>query len=114
MIFLFGIVGLLMIGLSIPLMRRRVGPNRLYGLRVAETLESEEVWYEANARSGRDLLWLGVAILLLAVGLDFIPWRSDAHYALTLSALVIAGTLLFAARCWLTAKAVKRQLDERG
>ena len=47
----FALTGLLLAGLAVPLMRRRVPPNGLYGLRVAATFADEEVWYEANARS---------------------------------------------------------------
>ena len=51
MIFFFWFLGLVFIALAIPLLRRKVGPNHLYGLRVKETLENEDVWYEANARN---------------------------------------------------------------
>ena len=64
---LFAAVGLLMVGLAIPLMRRRVAPNGTYGLRIAATFADEWVWYEANARSGRDLAIFGVIQSLVAV-----------------------------------------------
>ena len=47
--FLNLVVGLLIVGLSIPLIRRRVKPNRLYGFRTPKTMSSEQIWYEANA-----------------------------------------------------------------
>lgn len=58
---------LLVIGLAIPLMRRRIGPNALYGLRVPATFASESVWYEANARSGRDMTIYGAGGIVLAM-----------------------------------------------
>jgi uncharacterized membrane protein len=64
---LFVAVGLLMMGLAIPLMRRRIAPNQTYGLRTAATFADEWVWYEANARSGRDLAIFGVIQSLVAV-----------------------------------------------
>src|SRR5437762_14149503 len=69
LMWLFAGAGLVFIALAIPLTRRRVKPNALYGLRVPATFADEWVWYEANARSGRDLLWLGVILTVLAVGL---------------------------------------------
>lgn len=62
----FAATGLLMIGLAIPLLRRRVAPNALYGLRVPATFASEWVWYEANARSARDLAIFGAGGIVLA------------------------------------------------
>jgi uncharacterized membrane protein len=62
-------VGLLFVAISIPLIRRRIPPNGLYGLRVPATFADEWVWYEANARSGRDFLWLGLLLTALAIGL---------------------------------------------
>lgn len=67
LIVLFIAVSLLCIGMSVPLMRRRVKPNGVYGLRVSATLADEWVWYEANARTGRDLLLLGLVQLAVAV-----------------------------------------------
>ena len=70
---LFVAVGLLFIGLAIPLIRRRVKPNQMYGLRVPATFANEWVWYEANAASGRDLLYGGLC--QLAAALFFSPFR---------------------------------------
>ena len=64
---LFAAVGMLMVGLAIPLKRRRIAPNQTYGLRTAATFADEWVWYEANARSGRDLAIFGVIQSLVAV-----------------------------------------------
>lgn len=64
---LFVAVGLLFIGLAIPLIRRRVKPNETYGLRVQATFADEWVWYEANAGHGRDLLYCGLCQLAAAI-----------------------------------------------
>jgi uncharacterized membrane protein len=64
---LFSLVAILFMGLAWPLMRRWVKPNYLYGLRVPATLADEFVWYEANAKTGRDLFSLGLVELLFAL-----------------------------------------------
>lgn len=46
-------VGLLLVALGTPLVRRRIRPNWVYGVRVPATLADEWVWYEANAKSGK-------------------------------------------------------------
>jgi len=60
---------LVMISIAIPLLLRRVPPNALYGLRVPATFADEWVWYEANARSGRDLLALGAVLMALTIAI---------------------------------------------
>jgi hypothetical protein len=66
LIVLFIAMGLLLAALAIPLIRRRVKPNRLHGLWVPATIADEWVWYEANARSGRDLLILALVQVAIA------------------------------------------------
>jgi uncharacterized membrane protein len=63
----FALAGTVMCVLAVPLMRRRIKPNGLYGLRVPATFADEWVWYEANARSGRELFALGSSQLILAL-----------------------------------------------
>jgi uncharacterized membrane protein len=63
----FAANSLLLIGLAIPLMQRRVRPNRLYGFRTPTTLGDERIWYEVNAITGADLLWTGAGQLVLVV-----------------------------------------------
>ncbi len=66
-------LGLLFIGVAIPLTQRRVPPNPLYGLRVPATLADETVWYEANAQAGKDMLRVGVLVIVVGAGLYFAP-----------------------------------------
>jgi hypothetical protein len=73
------LVGFLFIAISIPLVRRRIPPNGIYGLRVPATFADESVWYEANAKSGRDLLCLGVLLAVLAVTLPGIGIGASAY-----------------------------------
>lgn len=112
MVLLFVIIGLVFIALAIPLIRKNVGPNSLYGLRVAETLENEDVWFEANARSGRDLLWLGIGTIAISCGLFAIPGGEPAHIALLCCGLLLIGVLVYAVRGIRIARSVKRECDE--
>jgi uncharacterized membrane protein len=52
----FIFVGALMAFLAIPLMKRKVKPNGLYGVRTPEAFASEESWYAINEFGGRKLL----------------------------------------------------------
>jgi len=102
---------LLLVGLAVPLLRRKVPPNALYGLRVPQTLEHPDVWYEANARSARDLLRLGAVLTLVAaVGLVLPP--SSRHLVMVPWSLVLViGTVVYAIRGVRIARAVTRELQ---
>lgn len=99
---------LLFIALAIPLMLRRVPPNAWYGLRVAATFEDDSVWYEANARSGRDLLLLGTSLLVLALLMPVVP-VSEATYLLFWSSVTLAGCVLLAVAGWRRANRLLRE-----
>lgn len=102
---LFSAVGLLLIGLAIPLIRRRVKPNQLYGIRVSATFADEWVWYEANARSGRDLAILGAIQLVIAVSLSLLPIK-EMNYVLFNAAFLAVGTITFGIVGWRRANAL--------
>ena len=70
---LFPVLGLLLLALGWPMAARRVRPNRWYGLRVPATFADETVWYDANAVTGRDMMILGAAIVVVALALPRLP-----------------------------------------
>lgn len=90
-------VGALFVALSVPLMRRRVKPNMLYGLRIRATLADERVWYEANAKSARDLLVLGLGISVLAVGLPLVPGMTTGLHMAILLGVTSVGVVVMTA-----------------
>lgn len=57
--------GVALIGSGIPLWLRRVPRNEIYGVRFPSTLANDRVWYDINARGGRDLVVIGVVYLVL-------------------------------------------------
>ena len=63
-----GVAGLIM-ALAVPLMRGRVKPNSLYGLRTERTLRDEDAWYRGNAYAGRLFFRTGLVALVGVVGL---------------------------------------------
>ena len=52
LLILFLLIGLLMIGLAIPLILGKVPPNSWYGFRIRLTLDDPEIWYPANRYGG--------------------------------------------------------------
>ena len=83
------IVGLLLAGLSIPLLLNKVPPNPWYGFRTRLTLSDPRIWYPVNAWCARWLLWLGVATLVAGL------------VSLLLPEVWLAGTLLATCALWM-------------
>ena len=91
---------LLTAALAVPLMRRWVAPNPLYGFRTPRTLAEPRVWYDANAQAGRYLFrasvlsGLAVSLLALVPGLDPDAFAWGA-LAIVMTGLAAAGVLSF-------------------
>ena len=87
----FVLTGLLFVGLAVPFILRRVPPNAFYGIRVPATFAHKGVLYEANARSGWDLLWLGVALVTLALVLPILDVERIAYTLLWCGAAAVGA-----------------------
>jgi uncharacterized membrane protein len=87
---LFTLVGLLFLGLSIPLIQNRVPPNRYYGFRTPKTLSDPKIWYEANRISGNDLFVAGALIMIASlVLLTFAQGWKSQHVVIILLAVMV-------------------------
>jgi hypothetical protein len=64
---------LLFMALNIPLIMRRVGRNRLYGVRIKKSFASEENWYAINAYGGKQGVLWSLPILVAGIACFFIP-----------------------------------------
>jgi hypothetical protein len=73
--------GVLLFGLSLPLLLRKVPMNDLYGIRIPAAFKSEQRWYDINAYGGRQFAawsWLPIAV---GVAGFFIPVGAADVYA---------------------------------
>lgn len=84
--------GVLLIGIAIPLIQRRVKRNVFYGVRLPAAMEDEWVWYEINALGGRHLATIGaVYLVLLTIALFLLKtWRIDVRVLVPVGFLVVA------------------------
>jgi uncharacterized membrane protein len=85
----FSSTGLLLIGLSVPLILKRVSMNPLYGIRIAKAYESEANWYAINSYGGRVLAIVGAAVFLLGLCLFAYPPTSTLAASLVSFAPVL-------------------------
>jgi len=87
---LFAGVGVLFIGISIPLIQERVPPNGRYGFRTRKTLSDSKIWYAANHASGQDLFVAGMVITISSIAMLLFEGGLKADYVVfTLLAVMI-------------------------
>jgi uncharacterized membrane protein len=101
---------LLIVAMGIPLMRRRVSSNGIYGLRTRATCADEVVWYEANARAGKDFVSLGIVLLCLVAAAPFLRGIAHETIVLSITGVMVAGLVAVAVR---GARYANRLLEQR-
>ncbi len=87
-------MGLLVIGLAIPLILRRVPPNSLYGVRTKASFASESDWYHINGIGGRYLVGSGLIILVTGIGGFLLPASSRDFYAIGAGAATLLSIIV--------------------
>jgi hypothetical protein len=97
----FVVTGVVFIGLSIPMIQRRVKPNPWYGFRVPKTLNNPEIWYDTNAYSGRWLLIMGIATVVVSVVLPLIPGMGLDTYALVTTTVISVLAIVMVVKSFL-------------
>jgi hypothetical protein len=87
---LYAIGGLVLAGLSVPLILQKIPPNGLYGFRIPSTLENPTLWYKVNTYAGRRFLVVGLGTAVGAIILYFITSPNVNEYALSSLGLFLA------------------------
>lgn len=85
--------GLLAAGLALPLIRRRIPPNGLYGFRIPSTLNHPERWYAVNAAFGRWLLGSSLATACAALLLYRTPLALENYAWTCLAAFCVPAVI---------------------
>jgi hypothetical protein len=67
-------VGVILLAISIPVMKGKVGMNHVVGVRLRKSFTSEKNWYLMNAYGGRQLSIWSVVLIVLGVVTFFIPF----------------------------------------
>src|SRR5438309_9372042 len=94
LLILFVCSGFILVGISIPLIMGKIGPNPWYGFRVRRTLSDPVVWYAVNAYSAKRLLAVGIVNIVSAIVLYFVPEIDVAVYASSCGAIAVAGLVV--------------------
>ena len=87
---LYSFAGLLMAGLSVPLVLKKIPPNGIYGFRVRATIENPHLWYMVNAYAGKRLVAVGLGTAIGTIILYFVSSSNVEQYALSSLGLFLA------------------------
>jgi uncharacterized membrane protein len=103
----FELLAAMFVGLGAPLKRRKVRPNWVYGFRTPATLRDERLWYEVNARTGEDLIGIGLSLGVL-VGALFALGLHAKTIALGAVVWMVAGCVFMVTHGLLVIRQQKR------
>ena len=106
-------LGALTIAIGIPLADRRVPRNRWYGVRTRTTLGDQHIWYEVNALAGRDLVVLGVVLMMIALVVPVGHGVSPETAAMVGVAVFGAGAMVMLVRGLRLASRLRRERGDR-
>jgi hypothetical protein len=87
---LYALGGLLLAGLSVPMILKKIPPNGLYGFRLPSTVNNPAVWYDVNAYAGWRLLVVGLGSAIGSIILYYTVDSSVDAYALSCLGLFLA------------------------
>jgi len=90
---LYALGGVVIAGLSVPLVLFRMPPGRLYGIRIHAGIDDPQRWYRVNAHLGRRFLLVGLGTALGSIILYFTSNPDVKQYALSCLGLLVGLTL---------------------
>ena len=93
---IYGVMGLLVAALALPMMYEKIPPNGFYGFRTPRTLSDPNVWYPANRVAGRNLAVAGVIVSTTALVL-FAIHKSISPRTAELTLLIVTLASFFGA-----------------
>lgn len=98
------ICGLICVGFSIPLLRGRVKPNPIYGVRIGASFESADAWYAINRFWARRMIPWACALTLLGLVSFFVPLQPHLWATGVLAGLDLLCVLTPAVQTWFFAR----------
>lgn len=91
---------LFIMALAIPLILGRIGPNRLYGVRLPQAFQSEQAWYAINSFGGKRMIVWSVPVLLVGIASFFLRLQANTGLTLALGFAPLLFVLMPAIESW--------------
>jgi hypothetical protein len=92
--------GLLCLGLALPLVRGRVRPNRLYGVRFPQSFQSDEAWFAINRFGGKRLAIWSAPLIVTGLACFFLPLQSHPRLTWVLGFAPLVFVLIPILQAW--------------
>jgi SdpI/YfhL protein family len=92
--------GLLSIGLAIPLLHGKVGPNGHFGIRFRECFQSNEAWFAINRYGAKRMITWALPMIVIGVATLFIPLQTRPMWALLFGLVPLAFVLIPVLSTW--------------
>jgi uncharacterized membrane protein len=86
---IYGLTGLLFIGLGIPLAMQKVPPNEYYGTRTPKTLSNSAIWYAANRAGGIDLIVAGGVVVAGVLAMFILEETAIPSFPIWIAGLIL-------------------------
>lgn len=83
----------LLAGCGIPLFYRKVGRNKLFGLRTRQTMSDDEIWFAANQVAGRWLIITGIGTAISVVA-GILAGMNETESAMLVTGAMLTGIAL--------------------
>ena len=80
-VIIFSIAGIVFMALGVPLFQQRVPPNSWYGCRTTKSLSDKKIWYAVNRVTGRDMIIIGMVVIVSALVVLLFGARINSTYA---------------------------------
>ncbi len=104
------IFGAIIMGMSIPLKLEKIPPHHWYGLRIAATLNSKEVWYKANKAVGNITFLFGISIIIVTLYIYVNSIFNTFFYSIGIAVYVYLGAGLVYTYSVKNAKKIEKEL----
>jgi hypothetical protein len=86
--------GMVLVAVSWPLIKGKIGRNYFYGIRIREAFESDERWRDINAYGGRMILRYGIGIMVLGLVGLVLPQSLWFPYIWASLAVIVGGLVV--------------------
>ena len=73
------VVGLIFLGLCIPLVQRKIGRNAAYGFRTSKTLASDKAWYAVNYGAAKAGVYMSIGMVIFGIVVALLPPTMSDH-----------------------------------
>jgi hypothetical protein len=93
-------VGLVTVGLAIPLLQGKVGRNALYGVRFRQSFQSDEAWFAINRYGAKRMILWALPMIVMGVATLAVPLQTRPVMALLFGFVPLVFVLIPVVDTW--------------